>query len=114
MFCLPGNGFQSQMRPRSIKRYKSIQARYSHVCILIARLGSAIQQQFVRWQLTVAESAVALLLLKGLSLKEIAAVRATSERTVREQARCVYRKAGISGRPALAAFFLEDLLLPPA
>jgi DNA-binding CsgD family transcriptional regulator len=82
--------------------------------ILLEGLGSAIQQQFVRWELTVAESEVALLLLKGLSLKEIAALRATSERTVREQARCVYRKAGISGRPALAAFFLEDLLLPPA
>lgn len=82
--------------------------------ILLEGLGSAIQQQFVRWELTAAESAVALLLLKGLSLKEIAAVRATSERTVREQACCVYRKAGISGRPALAAFFLEDLLLPPA
>jgi len=80
--------------------------------ILLQGLGAAIQQQFARWALTTAESEVALLLLKGLSLKEIAALRATSERTVREQARSVYRKAGISGRPALAAFFLEDLLLP--
>ena len=51
-------------------------------------------------------------MLKGLSLKEIAALRSTSERTVREQARAVYRKSGLSGRSALAAFFLEDLLLP--
>ena len=29
-----------------------------------------------------------------------------------EQARCAYRKAGVSGRTALSAFFLEDLLLP--
>ncbi len=80
--------------------------------ILLEGLGAAIQRQFSRWQLSAAESAVALLLLKGLSLKEIAAVRMTSERTVREQARNVYRKAGLSGRPALSAFFLEDLLLP--
>ncbi|MGA9572955.1 MAG: hypothetical protein WBS20_03300 [Lysobacterales bacterium] len=80
--------------------------------ILMEGLGSAIQRQFIRWELTPAESEVALLLLKGLSLKEAAIMRDTSERTVREQARSVYRKAGISGRPALAAFFLEDLLLP--
>ena len=81
--------------------------------ILLEGLGSAIKQQFLRWELTTAESEVALLLLKGLSLKEISALRATSERTVREQARSVYRKADVAGRPALAAFFLEDLLLPP-
>ena len=81
--------------------------------ILIEGLGSAIQQQFMSWQLTEAESDVALLLLKGLSLKEVAALRETSDRTVREQARSVYRKAGVSGRSGLSAFFLEDLLLPP-
>lgn len=81
---------------------------------LLAGLGSAIQRQFQRWQLTGAESEVGLLLLKGLSHKEIAEVRHTSERTIREQARALYRKAGISGRASLSAFFLEDLLLPPA
>jgi DNA-binding NarL/FixJ family response regulator len=55
---------------------------------------------------------VALLLLKGLSLKEVAAVRATAERTIRAQARSVYSKAGLTGRAALSAFFLEDLLAP--
>ncbi|MCZ7679332.1 MAG: hypothetical protein M5U28_11460 [Sandaracinaceae bacterium] len=55
-----------------------------------------------------------LLLLKGLSLKEIAAARDTGERTAREQARAVYRKSGLSGRAELAAFFLEDLLAPRA
>ena len=55
---------------------------------------------------------VGLFLLKGLSHKEIAEVRQTSERTIREQARAVYRKSNLSGRPALSAFFLEDLLLP--
>lgn len=57
---------------------------------------------------------MALLLLKGLSLKEIAAVRATSERTIRAQAAALYTKAGVTGRAALSAFFLEDLLSPIA
>lgn len=32
--------------------------------------------------------------------------------TVRQQARNLYKKAGLSGRHDLAAFFLEDLLTP--
>jgi DNA-binding CsgD family transcriptional regulator len=79
---------------------------------LLDGLGTAIDAQFTRWNLTDAEREVALLLLKGLSTKEIAAVRAGSERTVREHARAIYAKAGLTGRAALSAFFLEDLLAP--
>jgi DNA-binding CsgD family transcriptional regulator len=79
---------------------------------LLNGLGEAMEAQFSRWNFTEAESEVALLLLKGLSLKEVAAVRNTSERTVRAQARSVYTKSGLPGRAALAAFFLEDLLAP--
>jgi DNA-binding CsgD family transcriptional regulator len=79
---------------------------------LLSGLGEAIEAQFSRWNLTEAEREVALLLLKGLSHREIATVRAVSERTVREQARSIYAKAGLTGRAALSAFFLEDLLAP--
>jgi DNA-binding CsgD family transcriptional regulator len=78
----------------------------------LSGLGVAIDQQFHRWGLTPAEAEVGLLLLRGLSLKEVAQVRSVSERTAREQARAVYRKAELDGRADLAAFFLEDLLLP--
>jgi len=79
---------------------------------ILKGLGDAIDRQFSTWKLTEAERDVGLLILKGLSLKEIAAARATSERTIRAQARSVYAKAGLSGRAALSAFFLEDLLAP--
>jgi DNA-binding CsgD family transcriptional regulator len=79
---------------------------------LLNGLGDAIEGQFSRWNFTDAEREVALLLLKGLSVKEIAAVRATSERTIRAQAAALYSKAGLNGRAALSAFFLEDLLAP--
>jgi len=75
-------------------------------------LGAAIDSQFDKWGLTPAERDVALLQLKGLRHKEIAELRQTSERTVRQQALSIYRKAGLGGRTDLAAFFLEDLLLP--
>jgi DNA-binding NarL/FixJ family response regulator len=79
---------------------------------LIAGLSAAIDTQLARWQLSPAEKEIALLLLKGLSHKEIAEIRSVSETTVRQQARSLYRKAGLSGRNDLAAFFLEDLLGP--
>ena len=81
---------------------------------LIAGLSAAIDRQLAQWELSPAEKEVALLLLKGLSHKEIAELRSVSETTVRHQARAVYRKAGLSGRTDLAAFFLEDLLGPHA
>ena len=77
-------------------------------------LGSAVAQQFAAWSLTAAEREVALLLLKGRSHKEIALDTQRSERTVRQHAVAIYQKAGLAGRAELAAFFLEDLMLPPA
>ena len=68
--------------------------------------------QFTRWGLTAAEREVGLLLLKGLSHKEVAAMRSTGETTIRQQALAIYRKSGLRNRSDLSAFFLEDLLLP--
>jgi DNA-binding NarL/FixJ family response regulator len=79
---------------------------------LLKGLSCAIDAQFDRWQLTQSEREVALLMLKGLSHREIAIARKSSERTVRQQAQAIYGKANLCGRAALSAFFLEDLLLP--
>ena len=75
----------------------------------IKALGLAIEDQFHKWRLTVAETDVAGLMLKGMSLKEIAIARDTSEPTIRQQAQSIYRKSGLSGRAELAAYFLESL-----
>ncbi len=48
----------------------------------------------------------------GVMLKEIAAVRDTREKTVRQQASAIYDKSGLEGRHALAAWFLEDFIAP--
>lgn len=79
---------------------------------LVHGLGRAIDMQFDAWELTPAEKEVALLLMKGLSHKDVAEVRSVAETTTRQQARAVYKKAGLRGRNDLSAFFLEDLVLP--
>ncbi len=73
-------------------------------------LALVLKEQFEQWSLTQTEREVAMLLLKGLSFKEIASVRSTMEKTVRQQASSIYRKAGVSGRHAFSAWFIEDLL----
>lgn len=73
-----------------------------------------IDKQFALWQLSHSEKDVALLLIKGLSMKEIASIRNTHEKTVRQQATALYKKSNLSGRQELAAFFLEDILSLPS
>ncbi len=75
-------------------------------------LGRAIADQFDTWGLTPAEREVALLLMKGHSHKAIARRTGRSDQTVRQHAASTYRKASVSGRAELAAFFLEHLMLP--
>ncbi|TXH68081.1 MAG: LuxR family transcriptional regulator [Thiothrix sp.] len=72
--------------------------------------SQVIQKQFETWQLTPSEKEVASLLLKGLSFDEIANVRNTKEKTVRQQATAIYRKSGLGSRHEFAAWFFEDFL----
>lgn len=80
--------------------------------IHIEGLSQEIDRQLAAWKLSGAEKEIVFLLLKGMSLKEIALIRSTSEKTARAQATVIYEKSGLAGRSELAAFFLEDLLLP--
>jgi DNA-binding CsgD family transcriptional regulator len=74
------------------------------------KLRDVVTQQFSEWELTDSEINIGWLLLKGFSLKEIAMLRNTVEKTVRQQASSIYHKAGISGRHAFSAWFIEDIL----
>jgi len=78
----------------------------------ICGISQHIEQEFAKWQLTTTEKEIALMLLKGLTFKEIAEVRCKSERTVRQQAGAIYAKSSLSNRSDLAAYFLEDFMTP--
>lgn len=69
-----------------------------------------LEERFGEWALTPAERDVALFAIKGMSTSEIAALRATSEGTVKAQTNAIYRKAGVSGRPQLLSLFIDDLM----
>lgn len=69
-----------------------------------------LAERFTDWGLTPAERDVALFAVKGMSTAEIAALRQTSEGTVKAQTAAIYRKAGVTGRSQLLSLFIEDLI----
>ncbi len=72
-----------------------------------------LEERFDEWGLTPAERDVALFAIKGMNTQEIAALRNTSEGTVKAQTNAIYRKAGVSGRPQLLSQFIDDLVAEP-
>jgi DNA-binding CsgD family transcriptional regulator len=77
---------------------------------LVRDIQFRMDQTMRKWQLTEAEKLVAILVIKGLSNKEIANLRQTSESTIRQQTTSIYKKANLHTRSELSAYFLENLL----
>jgi len=75
-------------------------------------IKAEMEKQFEFWGMTAAERDVGLLILKGLSHKEIAHLRGTTEATVRQQAQSIYFKSDLPGKTAFSGYFLEDLFAP--
>jgi len=89
--------------------------RYRHAAeekLRVASIAFAdlLAQRFRQWGLTPAEADVALFAIKGLSTAEIAALRHTSEGTVKAQTNAIYRKAGVSGRSQLLSLFIDEMM----
>jgi DNA-binding NarL/FixJ family response regulator len=110
--------FEISSRTKRINHLKEELAKSDHQLQNISeemksartKYSELIYQQFNNWKLTKSEQEVAMLLLKGLSFREISGVRDTKEKTVRQQASNIYEKASIEGRHEFAAWFLEDFL----
>ena len=104
---------QLRLAEESIKTQEGVVEKYRQQSKNFQEgLGEEIEKHMLRWKLTVAEKEVALLLIKGLLTKEIGQIRGVKEKTIRQQSLSIYRKSGLGNRSELAAFFLEDLLVP--
>jgi len=99
---------------RELRRLTQLKIELSDERVRTARLSgellAVMRNQFTDWGLSPSESEVALLLIKGLSMKEIAEARQVKEKTVRQQATGIYAKSGYAGRHELVAHFIEDLM----
>ena len=105
-----GVGVSGYMLRAALRRSEHVESQ------LRAASGAFIElleDKFDAWRLTPAERDVALFALKGFSTQDIAALRETSEGTVKAQTNAIYRKAGVSGRPQLLSVFIDDLMQGP-
>ncbi len=78
--------------------------------LLLENSRNYIDDQMDAWSLTRSEKEVAKLLLQGLSSKEMAQERNTSDRTIRNQCQVIYQKSNLKGKSELMAFFLKKVL----
>lgn len=91
--------------------------REAHMIRGLSAAGRALhdlmEEHFAQWRLTPAERDVATFLIKGSDIAEIARLRGSAEGTVKAHLNAIYRKAGVSGRPALVSLLIEDLMSEP-
>jgi DNA-binding NarL/FixJ family response regulator len=73
-------------------------------------LADLMRDRFAAWRLTAAEGDVALFLLKGLDITDIARLRGVAQGTVRAQLASIYAKAGVSAQAQLTSLFLDALI----
>lgn len=99
---------------RVVELHSTISISQTEILRLKGHMTQVISDEFDRWALTRTEKEIALLLIKGLSMQEIADIRHVKEKSVRQQSTGIYTKAEVSSRHQLSAYFIEDLLMPLA
>jgi DNA-binding NarL/FixJ family response regulator len=78
-----------------------------------AALQDVVQSHFDEWKLTASERDVAALMVKGLSISEIAGVRGTAEGTVKAHLNAIYRKANARNRAEVLSTIMDTLIDKP-
>lgn len=68
------------------------------------------RRKFDAWSLSPAERDIAMYMLKGLSIADIAAARSTAEGTIKAQTSSIFRKTGVASRTELMSLFLDEFL----
>lgn len=78
-----------------------------------AALHDVVEQHFDEWKLTPSERDVATLMVKGLSISEIAGVRGSAEGTVKAHLNGIYRKADARNRAEVLSHIMDTLIDKP-
>lgn len=76
-------------------------------------LQAIIESHFDEWKLTAGERDVAALMVKGLSISEIAGVRESAEGTVKAHLNAIYRKSSSRNRADVLSHIMDTLIDKP-
>ena len=81
-----------------------------HLTAIRGDFDRLLQERFREWDLTPAESDVALLTIRGMKIADIARMRHAHDGTVKSQLSTIYRKSGTTTRTEFVARFIDDFL----
>ena len=76
-------------------------------------LQDVIESHFAEWKLTAGERDVAALMVKGLSIAEIASVRGSAEGTVKAHLNNIYRKSDARNRAEVLSHIMDSMIDRP-
>jgi len=96
---------------RSLQHSIQLNARATETIeIQKGHFDDVAQSRFHAWSFTHSEMDVAKLILRGLSLKEMAAARSVSVGTIKAQINSILRKSGAENRAAFLGLFIDEFL----
>ncbi len=105
-----GIGFEAVFLSELLRRKASLERS---VKLASSELQSVIERHFDEWKLTASERDVAALMVKGLSIAEIAKVRGSAEGTVKAHLNAIYRKADARNRAEVLSNIMDALIGKP-
>ena len=105
-----GIGFQIVYLLHLLQRKASLERS---VGMASSQLQDIIQNHFDTWKLTASERDVAALMIKGLSISEIAGVRGSAEGTVKAHLNAIYRKSNARNRAEVLSHIMDSLIDKP-
>lgn len=111
MCAVIGLGYAA-MTLRAYLRLLQAQAARSRETIQMLRgnFDEVLRDKFEEWGLTAAERDVTLLIIRGLSVAEIAAARNTAQGTIKAQSTSIFRKIGVGSKSELMSTIIDEFL----
>lgn len=78
--------------------------------MLRGNFDEVLRDKFTDWELTTAERDVTLLIIRGLSVADIAAARNTAQGTIKAQSTSIFRKIGVRSKTELMSTIIDEFL----
>lgn len=100
------------MTLRKYLRLLHVEAETSRDTIHMLRgnFDEVLGDKFKEWSLTTAERDVTLLIIRGLSIADIATARNTAHGTIKAQSTSIFRKIGVGSKTQLMSVIIDEFL----
>lgn len=100
-------GIETNMLRRLLRRQLHLQEVSSQAS---KAMHDVVEERFREWRLTPSEHDVAMLVVKGFSIAEIAGIRGNAEGTVKAHLNAIYRKSETNSRAEMLGLLIDPLM----